>query len=74
MLLFKSLICLVVMIFAITTYGYCYLDPSTTTYVLQIVIAVFVGLGTTIGIFFYKIKRFILKKKFKEEDEEDEED
>lgn len=42
---------------------YAYLDPSAMTYVIQIASAVGIGLATSIGIFFYKIKKFFKRKK-----------
>lgn len=42
---------------------YAYLDPSAMTYVIQIVSGIAIALATSIGIFFYKLKRFFKNKK-----------
>ena len=34
-----------------------YIDPATTSYIIQIVIGVVIALGTVMGIFWSKIKR-----------------
>ncbi len=43
--------------------SYGYLDPSAMTYVIQIVAAIGITLATSIGIFFYKIKKFFKNRK-----------
>ena len=58
-------------IIILTKEAYCYLDPSAMTYVIQIISAVTIALGTSIGIFFYKIKRFLKKKREKKETSEE---
>ena len=52
---------------------YAYLDPSAMTYVIQIVSAIVITLATSIGIFFYKIKRFLKNKKEKQKSKEEKE-
>lgn len=54
-------------IFILTNVCYGYLDPSAMTYLIQIVAAIVIGVSTSIGIFFYKIKRKFTKKKNKKE-------
>ncbi|MBE6859485.1 MAG: hypothetical protein E7498_08660 [Ruminococcus sp.] len=39
-----------------------YIDPATTSYIIQIVTAVVIGLGTIIGICWSKIRRAFKKK------------
>lgn len=39
-----------------------YIDPATTTYIIQIATAVVIGLGTFFTIFWSKIKRAFKKK------------
>lgn len=50
-------------IIILTKESYCYLDPSAMTYMIQIVSAIFITIGSGIGIFFYKIKRHLRKRK-----------
>lgn len=35
-----------------------YIDPSSMTYILQILIGALVAIGTAVGIYWHKIKRF----------------
>jgi hypothetical protein len=39
-----------------------YIDPSTTTYVVQIVAAIVVTCGVMVGVFWKKIKTFFSRK------------
>ena len=48
-----------------TQYVYAYFDPSATTYLIQIVAAVFIAAGALIGVYWQKIKKFFRKKKNK---------
>ena len=54
------LICSII-ILAKESYGY--LDPSAMTYVVQIFAAVGITIATSLGIAFYKIRKFFAKKK-----------
>ncbi len=63
------LICSII-ILAKESYGY--LDPSAMTYVVQIFAAVGITIATSLGIAFYKIRKFFAKKKQKEEEDDDE--
>ena len=54
------LLCLDI-IFVKESYGY--LDPSAMTYVIQIISAIAITATTSIGIFFYKIRKFLKRKK-----------
>lgn len=40
-----------------------YLDPSTSTYVIQIVAGGLIAAGTAVGIFFHKFKKTVASKK-----------
>lgn len=42
-----------------------YIDPATTSYIIQIAAGVLIAAGTVVGIFWSKIKR-VFKKKDKE--------
>lgn len=50
----------------ITSTAAMYIDPATTSYIIQIGAGVVIALGTVIGIFWSKIKR-VFKKKNDEE-------
>ncbi len=39
-----------------------YIDPATTSYLIQIVVGVVIAIGTFIGVYRNKIKRFFKKK------------
>jgi hypothetical protein len=43
-----------------------YLDPSTSTYVIQIVAGGLIAAGTAVGIFFHKFKKTVIGKKDKQ--------
>ena len=43
--------------------AYAYIDPATTTYLIQIVAGVFIAAGATVGIFWKRIKRYFRSKK-----------
>lgn len=42
-----------------------YLDPATTSYIIQAVAGVFIAVGAVIGIFWKKIKMFFRDQKIK---------
>ena len=44
-----------------------YIDPATTTYIIQIVVGAVVAIGAVLGIFSSKIKRLFKKKNPEEE-------
>lgn len=46
----------------ITSTAAMYIDPATTSYIIQIGAGVVIALGTVIGIFWSKIKRVFKKK------------
>lgn len=52
---------------ALTVNTYAYLDPSTTTYLIQIIAGVFIAAGATAGIVWHKLKRSVKKKNTVEE-------
>lgn len=64
------LICTII-ILAKESYGY--LDPSAMTYVVQIIAAVGITIATSLGIAFYKIRKFFLKKKQNKDNDENDE-
>ncbi len=45
--------------------SYCYIDPATTSYVIQIIAGVFIALGAVVGIFWRKIRLFFRNIKLK---------
>lgn len=48
-----------------STTAYAYLDPATTSYVIQVVAGVFIAGGALIGIFWKKIRIFFRNMKMK---------
>ena len=50
-----------------------YIDPSTATYIVQIIAGIFIAGGMMVGIFWHKIKRFF-KKNNKDDITSDEDD
>lgn len=58
--IFYILLCFNI-IFIKESYGY--LDPSAMTYVIQIISAIAITATTSIGIFFYKIRKIFNRKK-----------
>ena len=54
------MVCITVML---TPTAYAYIDPATTSYVLQIVAGVFIAIGATVAIFWKKIAFWFKKKK-----------
>lgn len=49
--------------FMLSTYAFAYLDPSTMTYLIQVIAGVFIAGGATAGILWHKFKRAIKKPK-----------
>lgn len=49
------------LLFGMTSYAY--IDPATTTYLIQIVAGIFIAAGATIGIFWKKIRLFFRTQK-----------
>jgi hypothetical protein len=47
---------------------YAYIDPATTSYVIQIVAGIVIACGATIGIFWSRIKRKVKNRKNKGEE------
>lgn len=45
--------------------AYAYIDPATTSYLIQIVAGVFIAGGAAVGIFWKKIRLFIRDKRMK---------
>lgn len=47
----------------LTTYAGAYIDPSTMTYLIQIIAGVLIAAGATAGIVWHKLKRAVKKNK-----------
>ena len=56
---------LVLVYLALPLSAHAYIDPATTTYVIQIVSAIVITLGITIGVFFGRIRMFLLNARVK---------
>lgn len=52
-----------IMMFGMVSYAY--IDPATTSYLIQIVAGVFIAGGAAIGIFWKRIRIFIRNKRLK---------
>ena len=52
-------ICSMVML---STYASAYIDPSTATYLIQIIAGVFIAAGSVAGILWHKLKRAVKTK------------
>jgi uncharacterized membrane protein YciS (DUF1049 family) len=50
---------------AMSRTSYCYIDPATTSYVIQIIAGVFIACGAITGIFWRKIRLFFRNAKLK---------
>lgn len=62
----KKILCAVNMIclaMIMTVNASAYIDPATTSYIVQIVAGVVIAGGAVVGIYFKKIKSFFKKKK-----------
>jgi len=46
-----------------STTAFAYIDPATTSYLIQVIAGVFIGAGAVIGIFWKKIRLFFRNKK-----------
>ena len=47
----------------LSTSALAYIDPATTSYVVQIIAGVFLAGGAAVGIYWHKIKRFFKNRK-----------
>lgn len=47
----------------LTTYAGAYLDPSTMTYLIQIIAGVLIAAGAAAGVVWHKLKRAVKKNK-----------
>ncbi len=45
--------------------SYAYLDPATTSYIIQIFAGIFIAAGAAVGIFWKRIRNFFRKLKIK---------
>ncbi len=61
----RNLVFLVVLFSVITPNVYAYIDPSATTYILQVVLGALIAGGAAIGVYWHKIKRFFKNRKNK---------
>lgn len=59
----KKLFLLLAIFLLLSTNAYAYLDPGTGSMILQSLIAIFVIAGSTVGIFWQKIKSMFSKSK-----------
>lgn len=75
----KKLYVLFLLLVFVTSSVYSYIDPGTGSYLVQVLIAVFVGASVGIKVFWRRIKEFFTGKKtelpeVKEDDDDDDED
>lgn len=56
---------LISLVFIMPSIAYAYIDPATTTYLIQIFSALFITLGVTMGIFFNRIYMFFVNIRVK---------
>ena len=61
MLAYLTLCCL----FLFSGSALAYIDPASTSYIIQIIAGVFIAGGAAIGIYWHKIKLFFRKRKEK---------
>ena len=59
----KILIFLICFFFTNTKLAYSYLDPGSSSYILQLIVGAIAGLFVTIKIYWLKIKSFFFKIK-----------
>jgi hypothetical protein len=67
----KRFFILIIVFIFFTVKGYSYIDPGTGSYVVQIIIAAFVGASLGIKLFWDKIKAFFSKKQDGDHSEND---
>lgn len=60
---FRFLFCFVSAAFLLTSQAYAYVDPATTSYVIQIIAGIVIACGTGIGIFYNRMKRKLKNRK-----------
>ena len=58
----KQLCFVACLMFVFQRQVHAYIDPSTTTYLIQVVVGIFIAGGVVIGVFRHKIKRLFVKK------------
>lgn len=59
----KLLFVMVMMTIVLMQNAYAYLDPATTTYIIQIAAGIVIALGASVGIFWKRIRLFFRKRK-----------
>lgn len=60
---FMTMVYIVCLSVIMTPVCYAYIDPATTSYLIQIIAGVVIALGTVVGIYWNKLKRLFKKKK-----------
>ena len=60
--MFRPAVCLVLVLFLLPVCGYCYIDLGSGSYLIQLLIAGFVGFSLSIRIFWKKIRSRLSKK------------
>lgn len=59
---FMTIVYIICLSVIMTPVCYAYIDPATTSYLIQIVAGVVIALGTVVGIYWNKLKRLFKKK------------
>lgn len=59
---FMTIVYIICLSIIFTPVCYAYIDPATTSYLIQIIAGVVIALGTVIGIYWNKLKRLFKKK------------
>lgn len=60
---FMTIVYIICLSVIMTPVCYAYIDPATTSYLIQIIAGVVIALGTVVGIYWNKLKRLFKKKK-----------
>lgn len=61
----SNVIFVLVLFTVFTPNVYAYIDPSATTYILQVVLGALIAGGAAIGVYWHKIKLFFKNRKNK---------
>lgn len=59
---FMTIVYIICLSVIMTPVCYAYIDPATTSYLIQIIAGVVIALGTVVGIYWNKLKRLFKKK------------
>lgn len=65
---FMTIVYIICLSVIMTPVCYAYIDPATTSYLIQIIAGVVIALGTVVGIYWNKLKRLFKKKSGGEEE------